>query len=124
MSHPVVHIEIPSRDPKVNARFYGDAFGWKLDHAPEADYWMFATEGGPGGGFPGTEGPSGSKVGEVLIYIETDDIEASLAKIASLGGKTLMPKTEITGMGWYAFFADPSGNKVGLYKGMQPQAGN
>ncbi len=67
MSHPVVHIEIPSRDPKVNAKFYGDAFGWKLDHAPEADYWMFATEGGPGGGFPGTEGPSGSQVGEVLI---------------------------------------------------------
>ena len=124
MSHPIVHIEIPARDPKTNAKFYGDAFGWKLENAPEFDYWMFSAEGGPGGGFPGTEGPGGSKIGEVIVYVGTDDIEASLAKIESVGGKTLMPKQEIPGMGWFAFFSDPAGNKLALYKSMQMPAGS
>ena len=122
--HPIVHVEIPSRDAKVNAKFYGDAFGWKLEHAPDFDYWMFAAEGGPGGGFPGLSDQMDIKPGEVLVYISTDDIEASLAKIESLGGKTLSPKQEIPGMGWWAFFADPSGNRLALYKAMQPAAGS
>jgi predicted enzyme related to lactoylglutathione lyase len=121
--HAIVHVEIPSRDTKVNAKFYGDAFGWKLEHAPEFDYWQFAPETGPGGGFPSTGAPSNAKVGEVLVYIDTDDIEASLAKIEKLGGKTLMGKQEIPGTGWYAFFADPTGNKLALYTSMRPGAG-
>jgi ferritin-like metal-binding protein YciE len=27
----------------------------------------------------------------------------------------LLPKTEIPGMGWYAIFADPTGNRLGLF---------
>jgi predicted enzyme related to lactoylglutathione lyase len=121
--HAIVHVEIPSVNPKVNAKFYGDAFGWKLEHAPEFDYWQFRPASGPGGGFPGTNDPAAAKVGEVLVYIDTDDIEASLAKIESLGGKTLMPKQEIPGTGWFAFFSDPSGNKLCLYTSMNPGAG-
>ena len=122
--HAVVHIEIPSADPKTNARFYGEAFGWKVDNSAMFDYWQFLPAAGPGGGFPGFNAEMGIKTGEVLIYIDTDDIEASLAKIESLGGKTLMPKQEIPGMGWFAFFADPTGNKVALYKGLRPVGGN
>ena len=40
-AHNIVHVEIPSTYAKVNAKFYGDAFGWKLEHAPEFDYWQF-----------------------------------------------------------------------------------
>lgn len=60
----------------------------------------------------------GYKAGEVLIYIGTDDIDASLAKITSLGGKTILPKTEIPQVGWWAVFADPTGNKIGLFTDM------
>ena len=122
-AHNIVHVEIPSTDAKVNAKFYGDAFGWKLEHDPNVDYWEFMPAALPGGGFPGTDGPSGSKIGEVLVYIGTDDIEASLAKIESLGGKRLAPSMEIPGTGWFAFFADPSGNKLALYKSMNPNFG-
>ena len=45
----------------------------------------------------------------------TDDIDASLAKAESLGGKTVIPKTEIPGVGWFGFFSDPTGNVVSLY---------
>ena len=122
-AHNIVHVEIPSTDPKANAKFYSDAFGWKLEHSPEFDYWQFRPEALPGGGFPGVGEPSGGKIGEVLVYIDTDDIEASLAQIESLGGKTLAPKMEIPGTGWFAFFQDPSGNKLALYKSMNPGSG-
>src|SRR5258708_19108632 len=31
-AHDIVHVEIPSANTAVNAKFYGDAFGWKLEH--------------------------------------------------------------------------------------------
>ena len=116
-NHPIVHIEIPGSDTSAASKFYGDAFGWKIEHAPDFDYYMFQAEGGPGGGFvkPGTEAGYEQKAGEVLIYIGTDDIEASLAKVQSLGGKVVLPKTEIPQTGWFAVFNDPAGNKIGLF---------
>jgi predicted enzyme related to lactoylglutathione lyase len=29
-----------------------------------------------------------------------------------------MPETEIPETGWFAFFEDPAGNRVGIYKGL------
>jgi predicted enzyme related to lactoylglutathione lyase len=126
-NHPIVHIEFPAADPKAAAKFYADAFDWQLQVDPSFDYHMFSAEGGPGGGFVkvGGEGEAAQmnyKVGEPLIYIQAEDIDAALAKIESLGGKTLLPKTEIPHTGWFAFFADPAGNRVGLYTGMSQQA--
>ena len=57
---------------------------------------------------------TGAKIGEVLIYVFTDDIEAMLAKAEALGAKTLTPKTEIP-QGWFAVFADPAGNRIALF---------
>jgi hypothetical protein len=47
-----------------------------------------------------------------------DDIEATLAKASTLGGKTVVPKQEVPGMGWFAWFQDPEGNCIGLWKTM------
>jgi uncharacterized protein len=57
---------------------------------------------------------AGAKVGEVLIYVVTDDIEATLAKAEALGAKTLTPRTEIP-QGWFAVFADPAGIRIALF---------
>jgi len=115
--HPIVHIEIAADDTKAAAKFYAAIFGWKIETMPEMDYVMFEAEGGPGGGFNPTEDEA-TNPGDILIYIQTDSIEASLADIEAAGGKTLVPKTEITGMGWFAIFADLTGNRVGLYKAL------
>jgi predicted enzyme related to lactoylglutathione lyase len=99
--HPIVHIEFPAADPKAVGQFYASVFGWKVETDPGFDYTMFAAEGGPGGGFPKAAegGPISYKVCEPLVYIGTDDIDASLAQITAHGGKTLTPKTEIPGVG-------------------------
>ncbi len=112
--HSIVHIEIPAENQTATGQFYGDLFGWKIQAYPEMDYTMFEADGGPGGGFPKVDG-QGVTPGSVLVYVGTDDIEASLAKAESLGGSTVVPKTEIPGMGWFAVFSDPTGNRLALY---------
>lgn len=117
MQSTYVHIEFAANDPQAAARFYFDLFGWKTEFMQPMDYVTFESQPGLGGGFPKVDGKI-INAGDVYIYIATDDIEATLTKIESLGGKTLVPKTEIPNMGWFALFTDPTGNRVGLYTGM------
>ena len=112
--HPVVHIEIPSKDRKKNSKFYRELFGWELTEYDEMDYTLFDPKEGPGGGFPIVDGDL-YKTDRVLIYIQSDDIEADLKKIESLGGKTVLGKTEVPGFGWFGVFTDPDGNTLALY---------
>ena len=121
-SHPIVHIEIPAANSSEAGKFYGDVFGWKIESDPTYNYVMFATEGGPGGGFvqptAATANNPEYKTDSLLVYIGTDDIDATLASIEAHGGKTVMPKQEIPQVGWFAVFRDPSGNQVALYTSM------
>jgi predicted enzyme related to lactoylglutathione lyase len=121
-NHSIVHVEIPANDPSSASRFYADLFDWKIQVDPGFDYHMFQADPGPGGGFVKVGDNPPYKVGEVLIYVSTDDIDATLAKIESLGGKTLQPKTEIPNSGWFAIFSDPTGNHLALYTGMHQQS--
>lgn len=116
--HNIVHIEIPSRNHEEAGKFYGELFGWKMTPVPEMNYMLWEPAEGPGGGF----NPLGEtvKVGEVLIYVDSDDIEADLKKAESLGAKVVAPKMEIQGIGWFGIFEDLTGNKIALYTSMDP----
>ena len=113
--HPIVHIEISANDREAAAQFYHEIFGWEIQHMPEMNYSTFMCDEKLGGGFnPVTEQ---NPAGTVTVYIQVDDFESTLTQIEDLGGKTILPKTEIPGVGWFAFFTDPTGNQVALYKG-------
>jgi len=114
----VVHIEIPAGKQDVASNFYSEMFGWKITPMPEMEYTMWETENGLSGGFPSVSNES--PAGQVTVYIDSDDIEADLAKIKKLGGKVIHPNTEIPGMGWFAMFQDPTGNVLALYTGKNP----
>ncbi len=120
--HAIVHLDIPATDPAAAGKFYADLFDWKIQVDPTFNYHMFQADAGPGGGFVQVNEAAGYKPGEVLIYVSTDDIDATLARVEALGGKTLQPKTEIPQVGWFAFFADPAGNRIGLFTGMRQQS--
>ncbi len=114
----VVHIEIPTRNLEESIRFYDGLFGWKVDRYPEMNYATWDPSDGPGGGFS----PLGeeNKVGEILIHIHSDDIEADLKKAKSLGAAIVREKSEIPNIGWWGVFEDPTGNKIALYTSMDP----
>jgi hypothetical protein len=119
--HPIVHIEFSADDPKSAGKFYGDVFDWDIQHMPEMDYVSFEAEPGPGGGFNKVDEEM-IKADDILIYILAGDIETTLKKIEALGGQTVLPKTEIPNIGWYALFTDPTGNRVGLFTGLENQS--
>lgn len=116
--HAIVHIEIPASDTQGAGKFYADLFGWKLHNVPEMNYLMFQPESGPGGAFvqPGdTPAHFEHRPGQMLLYVGTDDIDATLQQVEQLGGKIVARKTEIPGQGWFGVFTDPAGNQVALY---------
>ena len=117
--HPIVHIEIPATNTSAAGKFYNEVFGWNIQADDMYGYVQFQSEGGPGGGFveAGKENPVNVeyKTDSLLVYLASDDIDATLKTIEAHGGKTLLPKTEIPHVGWWAIFTDPSGNRLALY---------
>ena len=115
MSHPIVHIELSANNHEDAAKFYGNVFGWETQSFPEMNYTTFMSgEGVPGGGFNNVsdENPAG----RIVIYINTDDIEASMKKIEANGGQRVGPNIDIPDVGTMAMFKDPTGNSVSLLK--------
>lgn len=109
-----VHIELSAINRDAAANFYRQVFNWTVTDLPEMDYATFETGDGPGGGFSPIleDNPAGT----VTVYIETDNIEETLAKVEKAGGKTVKTRTEIPGMGWFALFKDPTGNMLGVFQ--------
>ena len=56
-----------------------------------------------------------------VVTVDVDDIDAALEKIGALGGSTVLPRQEVGGMGWAAYFKDTEGNVVGLWQSAAPQ---
>ncbi len=112
-SHPIAHLELSASDPAAASRFYAELFGWKIEHNEKFDYYIFEDEG-VRGGFVEPDGTQ-HRAGDVVVYFGTDDIDATLERVQALGGRVLVPKTEIPGVAWWALFSDPTGNRLGLY---------
>jgi uncharacterized protein len=115
----IVHVEIPAADSAKAGKFYNDLFGWEIQSVPEMNYTMWDAGDGSAGGF--NEVGDEFKAGDVLIYINSDDIEADLKKAKSLGAAVVQQKMEIPQTGWFAIFKDPTGNRIALYTSMNPQ---
>jgi predicted enzyme related to lactoylglutathione lyase len=112
MSHPVIHFEIGCRDRARTEQFFADLFGWDIKRSGPAS--MIDTRGGMGINGHITE--LGHEPHHyVTVYVEVDDLPACLGKAESLGGKTLVPPVDLP-EGSFAWFADPDGNTIGLWK--------
>ena len=115
----VVHIEIPAQNRESLARFYQNVFGWDFQHLTDpSPYTMGETGNKIGLGLPdlGNE----YQPGNVIIYLDSDDIAADLRKIEAAGGKRLSEPFNVGEMGEMAFFSDPTGNRLALWKSLQP----
>jgi predicted enzyme related to lactoylglutathione lyase len=115
MGRPVVHWELWSKDPQKVSDFYSTVFGWKINHIPEMNYRTVETgsEGGINGGIMTPQ--EGPWPGNMSFYIDVDDLEAYNAKIIAAGGKVIVERMEIPGVGAFALFEDPDGRVLGTW---------
>ena len=116
MGRPVVHWEFWSEDPEKISEFYKQVFDWEIRHIPEMNYRLVET-GGTGGINGGIMKPQkGSWPGKMAFYIDVDDLDAYGKKIQESGGKIVVEKMDVPGVGQLSLFEDPDGRVIGMWK--------
>lgn len=122
-TNPVVHFEMPYKNPKRVAKFYGAAFGWSMvDAGAEMGNYVVAqtaetdknrmvkTPGTINGGFYKWN----SKSKEPSVAISVADLKKSMAAVKKAGGKFLGKPHDIPGVGKWVSFRDTEGNRVSI----------
>jgi hypothetical protein len=121
----VVHFEIPADDVERAKGFYGSIFGWQLDDVPGLDYTIVRTvdvderqlptkPGAINGGMMKRAADTRSPI----VTIDVPAIDVALKEIEAAGGSVVRARTEIPGMGAFAYFKDPEGNTLGLWENL------
>ncbi|MBE7437067.1 MAG: VOC family protein [Spirochaetales bacterium] len=113
----VCHTELNTTDLSGAENFYKKLFGWKItamDVPGFGKYLMIGTGKDSFGGIgpqPDPDAPPGW-----LTYFYVKSVDAAAKQAESMGGKIMMPATDIgPGMGRIAVVSDPQGAVFGLY---------
>lgn len=116
----VTWFEIPVNDMDRAKEFYEKSFDISIEiheFGPALMGWFpFDHEAGSGAAGTLLKGDTyvPSHAG-TMVYLSVEDIEATLAKIETHGGKILQPKMSIGEHGFVGHFEDIEGNRVALH---------
>lgn len=115
--HRVVHFEFAAEDPERAAGFYRQVFGWEIKKwSGPQDYWLVTTgpEGEPGinGGILRHKegGP------RTMNTIAVASVDEAAEKVVRGGGKVVLPKMVIPGVGYQAYCQDTEGVIFGIHQ--------
>lgn len=76
--------------------------------------------GGQGGINGGIMKPKdGPWPGKLAFYIDVDDLDAFGRKVTDAGGKVIVEKMDVPGVGAFSLFEDPDGRVLGMWKQLQ-----
>ena len=116
MANPTMHFELIARDRDRLRGFYGKLFGWSEQDYPDAEYTILQSGAGMGIDFAIGSTMSGLATGPT-IYVAVDNVGQMLASARQEAGVNVVQEPyEIPGMGEFAVFTDPEGNRIGLWK--------
>ena len=126
VDHTVVHFEIPADDIEKLSNFYRKLFGWKIIRMPgPAEYWGIQTVPVDEQGVPLRNGVNGGMVKrqnpehKPVNYINVESVDEYSKRIEELGGRIVVPKMEVPGVGWWALAMDPNGNQFAIMEEMK-----
>jgi predicted enzyme related to lactoylglutathione lyase len=116
-----VWYELTTPDSAAAQKFYPRFTGWGT--LPfDKDYVMFTHGGAPVAGIFGLtdEMKQQGVPPNWMPYVETDNVDETVRKATSLGGRVVAPAGDIPNVGRYAVLADPQGAVFGVYKSIHP----
>ncbi len=106
------YVEIPAKDLEATKRFFGEAFGWTfVDYGPE---YVAIENAGLDGGFFKSDKVATTDTGSVLVVLFSTDLEVTLEKVESSGGKIVKDIFPFPG-GRRFHFSDPNGNEYAVW---------
>ena len=124
----IVHFEIPADDVERAKKFYRNLFGWKMEKWPGTDgssssnmeYWMISTtdskgnKASIGGGM--TKRQDHQHHQHITNFIDVDSVDEYSSKIEKLGGRVVVSKMAVPGMGYFATCHDTENNSFGIWE--------
>jgi len=119
----IVYFQIPSDDIERSKKFYNQLFGWTIDKMSESntpremENWEVTTTDDKGnkalgGGMSKRQMPQQ----QITNFIDVKSVDEYSSKVERLGGKIVVPKTVVPGMGYYAVCLDTENNSFGIYE--------
>jgi predicted enzyme related to lactoylglutathione lyase len=112
--------ELNTRDTKAAEAFYTKLFGWTAKHsAPSTamEYTEFSVQGKPSiGMMPMNEHMPPHVPSYWMPYFQVADADKSVDKVKELGGKVMVPPTDIPNTGRFAIVNDPQGAMFAVFK--------
>jgi predicted enzyme related to lactoylglutathione lyase len=117
----VIHFEIHAADTDRAERFYTEVFGWSAQRiGGPVDYRLLTTGSDDRAGINGAilerRGPApgdGDPVNAYVCTIGVDSIEETERAVPAAGGRQVVDRMEVPGVGLLSYFKDPEGNVFG-----------
>jgi uncharacterized protein len=121
--------ELVTTDPQAAGQFYASVFGWEphaVDMGGGNTYTLFHR--------PGTKGPNNQPIGAGgmmksppgvphsfwMTYVSVASADQSSEKATRLGGKVMVPPTDIPNVGRFACWSDPQGAAIAVLQPAMP----
>ena len=121
----IAYFEIPADNVDRAKKLYHELLGWKIEPTktmgdPAKMKAMQYQDVITGDAKEGTLSMGGmykrQMTEQIMNYVMVDDLDKVIAKLEKLGGKIVVPKIEIKGVGWTVIIQDTEGNALGLWK--------
>jgi uncharacterized protein len=110
-----VHFDLTVDDPERAMKFYREIFGWKFEKwGGPMEYWMITTGDEKEPGINGGLSKRGESNMPNMNTVGVTSVDKFSKMIQDEGGKVLVPKTPILGIGWFATCQDTEGNTFGI----------
>jgi uncharacterized protein len=114
-------VDLQTTDPAAAKAFYGTLFGWTFDDMPmpENGVYSMAMVGDHTVAAIAPQPPEMARNGVPPLwntYIAVDDVDATAARVAQLGGSLMMEPFDINDAGRMAWVGDATGANAGLWQ--------
>jgi uncharacterized protein len=126
-SRAITHIDIPTADRPATARFYSQLLGWNVGSTEVSVEYTHFNAPNFTGGFPNLA--AGFKpvtqvlrAGEVMLYVQSENLEQDVAEAEALGGTVALARTKIPGACWIAIVRAPNGAPLAMISEQAPAA--
>ncbi|MBL8173516.1 MAG: VOC family protein [Bryobacterales bacterium] len=116
------HFAINCDDVDRAKSFYESVFGWRFKAWGPPGFFHTGDAGAMGAIQKRRELVPGVRMTGLECTFGVKDIDATQAAVEQMGGKVVMPKVVLPGVGTLLFFEDPEGNIVGAMQ--YERAGN
>jgi predicted enzyme related to lactoylglutathione lyase len=108
--------ELMTTDSAGARKFYEQLLGWQFTEFPmeNMSYWVIKAGGEEVGGIMNIPPEPGGIPPHWGVYVTVDNVDASAKKVQELGGRIMVPPTDIPDVGRFCVFHDPQGAVLSL----------